>query len=135
MSPPATNGRCRRGGIDPGEDPLASARRELFEETNVQRADLLGQAKHWLTYDLPADIAQQAWKGRYRGQAQLWFAFRLGGEESEIDVLAPGGGLHKPEFDAWRWVDLAVTPTLIIPFKRPVYEAVAKMFADFSKPA
>ncbi len=33
-----------QGGIDPGEDPLAAARRELWEETNVRTATLIAEA-------------------------------------------------------------------------------------------
>ena len=54
----------------------------------------------------------------YRGQAQLWFAFAFSGDETEIDLNAHG----KPEFDAWKWVPMQTLPTLIVPFKRTVYE-------------
>lgn len=120
-----------QGGVDPGEDLMAAALRELAEETGVTSVSLLAEAPGWISYDLPADIAKEAWKGRYKGQAQKWFAFRFEGKDSEINVLAPPGG-HKPEFDAWRWAPLFETPALIIPFKRPVYEQVALVFASFA---
>lgn len=119
-----------QGGIDPGEDPLAAARRELREETNVSSVSLLGEASDWYAYDLPGAVAQTAWKGRWRGQTQRWFAFRFEGEDSEIDVASPGG--HEPEFETWRWERLERTPELIIPFKRPVYEKVVADFARFA---
>jgi 8-oxo-dGTP pyrophosphatase MutT (NUDIX family) len=34
-----------QGGVDKGEKPLAAARRELFEETGVRSAELLGEAR------------------------------------------------------------------------------------------
>ena len=117
-----------QGGIDGGEDPLAAARRELLEETNVSTAAFLAEAPAWYTYDLPVDIYQKAWKGRYQGQRQKWFAFRFDGEEREIDIERPAGGA-KPEFDAWRWEKMAKLPELIIPFKRGVYENVVRDFA------
>jgi len=80
-----------------------------------------------LTYDLPSDVAKAAWKGKYRGQTQKWFAFRFEGDDSEINILAPPGG-HRPEFDQWRWVPMADLPSLIIPFKRAVYEEVVGLF-------
>ncbi len=86
----------------------------------------------WLRYDLPAEVARTAWKGRYRGQAQKWFAFRFTGESGEIDIGAPGGGSHKPEFVDWRWERLERTPGLVIPFKRQVYEAVVAAFRRFA---
>lgn len=116
-----------QGGIDEGEDPLPAALRELAEETGVTSASLLAEAPHWLTYDLPPDVAKAAWKGRYRGQTQKWFAFRFDGDDSEINILAPPGG-HKPEFEEWRWVAMTDVPTLIIPFKRAVYEEVVSLF-------
>ncbi len=91
------------------------------------------EAPGWLSYDLPQDIAKASWKGRWRGQAQKWFALRFEGPESEINVASPGGGAHKPEFDAWRWAPLADTPALIIPFKRPVYEEVVRLFAPLAR--
>lgn len=121
-----------QGGIDPGEQPIEAAYRELREETNVATVSLLAEAPGWLSYDLPREIGKEAWRGRYRGQAQKWFAFRFEGDESEIDILNPIGG-HKPEFDAWRWIELAQTPELIIPFKREVYREVARLFAGVAR--
>jgi putative (di)nucleoside polyphosphate hydrolase len=120
-----------QGGIDAGEDPYPAALRELAEETNVTSVTLLAEASDWFTYDLPNDIAQEAWKGRYAGQTQKWFALRFTGDESEINILAPAGG-HKAEFDAWKWVPMADLPAMIIPFKRPVYERVVQEFARFA---
>lgn len=123
-----------QGGIDPGEDPEVAARRELFEETNVPASALrpLGEVRDWLAYDLPSDVMKQAWKGRYRGQSQKWFAYGFIGSEDVIDVARPGGGAHKPEFEAWRWVRFDELPSLIIPFKRPVYEKVVAAFSGLS---
>jgi putative (di)nucleoside polyphosphate hydrolase len=121
-----------QGGINPGETPIEAAIRELREETNITSITLLGEVRGWLTYDLPAEIARTAWKGRYRGQAQKWFAFRFTGKISEIDIAAPGGGTHKPEFTDWRWERLERTPDLIIPFKRQVYQSVVTAFGRFS---
>ena len=123
-----------QGGIDDGEEPLAAALRELHEETNVpaDAVTLLGETRDWLAYDLPPAVMKQAWKGRYRGQRQKWFAFGLTGDESAIDVDAPGGGHHKPEFEAWRWERLEALPDLIIPFKRPVYEGVVAAFSGLT---
>ena len=120
-----------QGGIDAGEEPLTAARRELWEETNVSAATLLGETRDWLKYDLPAHAGR--WRGRYRGQTQKWFAFRFDGEEREIDIHRPAGGAHAAEFDAWRWERLDALPALVIPFKRAVYEAVAQEFQPFSR--
>lgn len=117
-----------QGGIDAGEEPLAAALRELREETNVTSVSLIAEAPDWFSYDLPRAVADQAWKGRYRGQTQKWFAFRFEGEDSEIDIHTPDGGEHA-EFDAWRWEQIERLPDLIIPFKRGVYRQVVSVFA------
>jgi len=122
-----------QGGVDPHEDPWAAALRELYEETNVRSVERLGETRDWLTYDIPPEIIGQAWKGKYRGQRQKWYALRFTGEESEIDVAHPAGG-HEPEFMAWRWEPMANLPALIIPFKRKVYEQVVDAFRHLAAP-
>jgi len=117
-----------QGGIDPGEEPFDAARRELYEETNVRTVRLLAEASDWYAYDLPSMVAGRAWRGRYRGQTQKWFAFRFEGEDAEIDIARPAGGRHRPEFDEWRWERMERLPDLIIPFKRSVYENVVSTF-------
>ena len=118
-----------QGGLDPGEDPYDCALRELYEETNIRSVERLAAIDDWLTYDIPRDILKHAWKGKYRGQTQKWFALRFTGNESEIDVANPAEGKHKPEFIAWRWEKMANIPDLVVPFKRAVYERVVKEFA------
>ncbi len=121
-----------QGGIDSGEDPYEAALRELYEETNIRSIRKLGEVEGWLRYDIPRDIAGEAWKGKYRGQKQKWYALRFTGDESEIDIATPGGGEHKPEFVEWRWEKLENTPELIVPFKRSVYDDVVKSFKGFA---
>jgi putative (di)nucleoside polyphosphate hydrolase len=121
-----------QGGIDRGEDPWPAARRELREETNIRSVEKLGEIKEWLSYDIPRDIVGQAWKGKYRGQKQKWFALRFTGDEDEIDIAHPDGG-HEPEFIAWRWERLEKIPELVVPFKRVVYERVVKEFARLAQ--
>ena len=122
-----------QGGIDQGEDPYEAALRELYEETNIRSIKKLGETEGWLKYDLPPSIVGDAWKGKYRGQKQKWFALLFTGEDAEIDIQTPGGGGHKPEFIEWRWDDLERTPQLIIPFKRSVYDEVVRAFRKFAQ--
>ncbi len=123
-----------QGGIDKGEEPLTAALREMYEETSIRSATLLGEIDDWLTYELPGRIAGEAWKGKYRGQTQRWFAFAFTGQEGEINILKPGGGKHKAEFVEWRWEQLDRAPELVVPFKRQVYERVVRDFRRFAQP-
>lgn len=116
-----------QGGIDEGEEPLAAAIREAYEETGMKSLSLIAEAPHWINYDLPAHLVGIAFKGKFRGQTQRWFAFRFEGDESEIAINPPPGG-HQPEFDRWEWRDMKGLPDMIVPFKRSVYLQVVEAF-------
>lgn len=117
-----------QGGIDEGEHPLTAAVRELYEETGMKSITLLAEASDWIYYDLPDHLMGKALKGKYRGQAQRWFAFRFDGDESEIMIDPPPTDQHA-EFDAWEWREMSVLPDLIVTFKRKVYEQVVAEFS------
>src|SRR5260370_2636519 len=85
-----------QGGLDPGEDTWAAAKRELYEETSVRSVQKLGEVADWLIYDIPRTVAGRAWKGRYRGQRQKWFAVRFTGEDNGINAASPRAG-HKTQ--------------------------------------
>jgi putative (di)nucleoside polyphosphate hydrolase len=121
-----------QGGIDEGEEPYKAALRELYEETSIKSVEKLGEVADWIPYDIPRNIVGAAWKGKYRGQKQKWYALRFTGDESEIDILNPGGG-HEPEFIAWRWEKMERLPELVVPFKRPAYEQIVREFARFTR--
>src|SRR5262245_26387808 len=78
-----------QGGLDDGEDPYEAALRELREETSVHSVALLAESEEWYAYDLPSNVGRKAWKGKYRGQKQKWFALRFTGNDKEIDVRHP----------------------------------------------
>jgi putative (di)nucleoside polyphosphate hydrolase len=116
-----------QGGIDENEDALEAAYRELYEETGMKSVTLMASARDWIHYDLPPELIGIGLKGKYRGQAQRWFAFRFTGEESEIRINPPPGG-HVAEFDAWDWKPMRDLPDLIVAFKREVYRKVVAEF-------
>ena len=120
-----------QGGIDKGEAPREAALRELYEETSIRSVTIIEEAPRWFTYDYPDSVKKQTRKGKYRGQAQRWFALRFDGSESEIDVQNPPDG-HDVEFSDWRWEDAAHLPDLIVPFKREVYQSVVDAFSHLT---
>ena len=115
-----------QGGIDPGEDPVEGAFRELYEETGIARdkAEIVARTEEELFYDLPDELQGKLWGGKYIGQRQSWFLMRFTGEDGDIDLNA-----HDPaEFHDYRWTEPELLPSLIIPFKRAVYEEVLGLF-------
>ncbi|HMA50143.1 MAG TPA: RNA pyrophosphohydrolase [Magnetospirillaceae bacterium] len=117
-----------QGGIDEGETPEQAALRELEEEIGTGKAEIIAESKDWLTYELPPELVGVAWKGRYRGQKQKWFALRFTGEDADIRI-----DTEHPEFEDWRWVDFDQLVELIVPFKRALYEQITAEFSDLAK--
>ena len=116
-----------QGGIDPGEEADAAGLRELFEETGVtaDKVELIARAPHELTYDLPEDMIGKVWKGKWRGQRQIWFLYRFLGQDSDIRI-----DTEHPEFRAWRWAAPETLPAMIVPFKKALYEELLVVFAQ-----
>jgi putative (di)nucleoside polyphosphate hydrolase len=115
-----------QGGIDDGEEPSAAALRELTEETGIaaELVDIIAQSKTEYYYDLPDELIGQLWKGKWRGQRQHWFLMRFKGTDADINIAT-----IEPEFSSWQWIDAKMAPTLIVPFKRRLYEQVIEEFS------
>lgn len=77
-----------QGGIDPLENPMVAALRELREETGMRSVVLLGTLDGWLDYDFPTEVRSQmssTWL-RFRGQTQKWYADMCTLEHEEVST-------------------------------------------------
>lgn len=117
-----------QGGIDPCEDPVEAALRELHEETGIKNARIVAAMDRWLHYDFSTQVRAQMhgpWL-RYRGQTQKWFLVQyLGEDDSEIDLGCHG----EPEFSEYQWMRLEQLPGRVVSFKQHVYQEVHRHFA------
>lgn len=118
-----------QGGIDANEDIQTAAIRELTEEIGSNKAEIIRIADRKLRYDLPNPLAEKLWSNQYKGQEQTWVAARFTGLDSDITLDAH----DPPEFKKWKWVKLQETESLIVPFKRQIYQSVISMFADLAQ--
>ena len=125
------NWQFPQGGVDPGEDLVDAARRELAEETGVRSATLLQRAEGWITYDFPPGMGGPKAIRGFKGQTQAWFAFRFDGEDSEVDLEADA----HVEFDRWRWAGLDDALAVVAPFKREAYAQVIAAFRHLADAA
>ena len=112
-----------QGGIDPHETPHDAVLRELVEETGIDQnsVEILGNTQTYLKYDYPPSVMQElnvkkTW--RFAGQQVQFFLMRYHGSDEDIDVQ----NVPKPEFDAWKWVDYWEPLSLIVGFKRDMYD-------------
>ena len=129
LDSPGPSWQMPQGGIDPGEDPLAAAKRELFEETSISAIDLVAEYPEndaWLYYDLPSELQGKLWGGDFKGQRQKWFIFRFQGTLSQIDLQT-----EHPEFSDWKWVGLSDIPDLAVPFKKELYTQLHEVVKNF----
>ncbi len=123
-----------QGGIQKGEDPALAVFREMKEEVGTDHAAIIARHPDRLRYDFPDALQYKngVFHGKYRGQEQIWFALLYHGQDADIH-LTNDYEAEAPEFIAWRWVELIQVPSLIVDFKRPVYERVVEAFSPFAQ--
>ena len=83
---PSNAWQMPQGGIDDGENPIDAAFRELEEETSIRSASFIAEYPEWINYDVPKNLADNLWDGKFRGQTQKWLLIHFIGEDSEINV-------------------------------------------------
>jgi len=110
-----------QGGIDKGENLLSAARRELEEETGIKSVVLLKELVEWLEYDLPQNLIDKIWQGRYRGQRQKWFIMKFQGRNEEINI-----NTKNPEFLEWKWIEPSKLSDIVVDFKINIYKRIQK---------
>ena len=117
-----------QGGIDEGEEPWATALRELEEETGIRPSlvERVSECPERLKYDLPEQLRGKLWGGKYVGQDQDWFLARFLGSDGDVNIQT-----EHPEFREWKWIGPSELPDLIGPFKRDLYRQLLREFADY----
>jgi putative (di)nucleoside polyphosphate hydrolase len=115
-----------QGGMDEGEKPWETAVRELEEETGITSdlVERIAACPERLKYDLPEDARSRLWGGKWKGQLQDWFLCRFLGHDDDVNIAT-----EHPEFNAWKWIDPAGLPDMIVPFKRDLYRRLLSEFA------
>ncbi len=118
-----------QGGIEARETCEQAAYRELREEVGLLHSHvrLLACTEHWLRYDLPHRYLRNG--SPFRGQKQRWYLFEMLASDQCVNLDA----YHKPEFDAWRWVEYWTPLEQIVDFKRNVYRQAMTELEPFVK--
>ena len=76
-----------QGGIDEPESPENAMKRELMEETGLNKNyKIISKTGSWLEYKLPQELVNEVWNGKYIGQKQIWFACRFFGNDDQVDI-------------------------------------------------
>jgi len=116
-----------QGGVNLNEPLLKAMKRELFEETSIKNIKVLKELDQWLEYELPKNLLGIIWKGKYRGQRQKWFIVKFLGDENEINI-----NTKHAEFVEWKWIDIEKLTSVIVDFKKKVYEKLYLEIKNFS---
>ncbi|MHB8814915.1 MAG: NUDIX domain-containing protein [Steroidobacteraceae bacterium] len=100
-----------KGRVEPGEDPLAAARREVREETLIED----------LKFDWGEVYSETAPYGN-RKIARYYVA----ATRAERITLPVSPELGRPEHHEWRWVDLDTARSLASPRLQPIIRWAAE---------
>jgi len=84
-----------QGGIDSGESDDNAILREIKEETNISKIDILGKFENIYKYKWPNGYTHSG----YKGQKQTLYILKFNGKDSEIK-LSPW------ELKDWKWIEI-----------------------------
>jgi len=114
-----------QGGIELGEKPEDTAKRELFEETSITSVRFVDVSKKPLRYSFPKKIRDNFSKRGISSDGQdIYFAlFYFEGKDDEICAQTAS-----PEFRELKWLSLDFALENIIDFKKNVYKTIINQF-------
>lgn len=121
-----------QGGMMEGETHEQAMYRELHEELGLmpQHVTVVARMRPWAYYRIPRQFRRYRSKPLCIGQKQKWFLLRLNAADSTLRFDCN----DKPEFDDFRWVDMAYASTHVVDFKRKVYRKAHRHFAEYLTP-
>jgi 8-oxo-dGTP pyrophosphatase MutT (NUDIX family) len=96
-----------KGVVEPGEEPVAAARRETTEETGLDQLDFAFGDGYRETMPYAG------------GKVARYYLAVTGEERITLPVSAE---LGRPEHDEWRWVDFNEAAALLPPRLQPILE-------------
>ena len=116
-----------QGGIDPNEDPDKAVLREVWEETGITSAKIIGKSKKHYSY-LWNQTLRPLWLNplKYKGQKQQIYYLKYAGEDSEIKID------HK-EFDEYKWVPYQDLETVIHPLRKGLVDIVKEEIQEYAR--
>lgn len=118
-----------QGGVEKGEELLAGARREAFEETGIKNLELVKISEHTNTYSFAPSwyrIFMRNW--RWRGQIQNILYFKFLGTDSEIKI-------DQSEFVSYKWTYVNNLLNIIHEERQPLAKIVLEDLKEMAEKA
>ncbi|MCR4332089.1 MAG: NUDIX domain-containing protein [Sulfuricaulis sp.] len=103
-----------KGMVEPGEDPLAAAIREVEEETTLTDLDF-----HW---------GQAYIETEPYGKNKIARYYHAESKQGEVS-LPVSAELGHPEHDEYRWLDYASAQSLLVPRVRAILDWAEKIIS------